>query len=74
MFQLPLVVKDPMFSTGQIYFGIAFFIVFTIITVFMYRKDKSLHAKNYRGVKWVLVGFLAFFLLLIALKFGLKQD
>jgi uncharacterized membrane protein YoaK (UPF0700 family) len=70
---MPLLVKDPMFSTGQIYFGIAFFIVFVIITSVMYRRDKALHLKNYNGVKWVLVGFLAFFALLLALKFGLKQ-
>ncbi len=69
-----LLIKDPMFSTGQIYFGIAFFIVFVIIISIMYRRDKSLHLKNYSGVKWVLVGFLAFFALLLALKFGLKQS
>lgn len=67
-----LFAKDPMFSQGQIYFGIAFFIVFVVIIVFMYRKDKALHLKNYHGVKWILVGFLAFFGLLLALKFGLK--
>ncbi|WP_317043445.1 hypothetical protein [Nonlabens spongiae] len=61
-----------MFSEGQIYFAIAFFVVFVIITVMMYRRDKKLHKKNYKGVPWILVGFLAFFLLLIALKFGLK--
>ncbi len=67
-----LLAKDPMFSQGQIYFGIGFFIVFVVITVFMYRKDRSLHKKNYKGVPWVLVGFLAFFLLLLGLKYGLK--
>jgi mannose/fructose/N-acetylgalactosamine-specific phosphotransferase system component IIC len=67
-----LLAKDPMFSQGQIYFAIGFFIVFTIITVFMYRKDRMLHKKNYKGVPWILVGFLAFFLFLLALKFGLK--
>jgi uncharacterized membrane protein YoaK (UPF0700 family) len=66
------IAKDPMFSMGQIYFAIGFFVVFVIITVLMYRKDRSLHKKNYKGVPWILVGFLAFFLLLLALKFGLK--
>lgn len=66
------IAKDPMFSMGQIYFAIGFFVVFVIITVYMYRKDRSLHKKNYKGVPWILVGFLAFFLLLLALKFGLK--
>jgi heme A synthase len=72
MFVSSLIAKDPMFSMGQIYFAIGFFIVFVIITVFMYRKDRNLHKKNYKGVPWILVGFLAFFLLLLGLKFGLK--
>lgn len=72
MFVTSLIAKDPMFSMGQIYFAIGFFIVFVIITVFMYRKDRMLHKKNYKGVLWILVGFLAFFLLLLGLKFGLK--
>ncbi|MGB5981791.1 MAG: hypothetical protein WBG46_06570 [Nonlabens sp.] len=73
MYSLLLLAKDPMFSMGQIYFAIGFFVVFVIITVFMYRKDRGLHKKNYKGVPWILVGFLAFFLLLIALKYGLKS-
>ncbi|MEN8815370.1 MAG: hypothetical protein ABF274_00685 [Nonlabens sp.] len=70
---LPLVVKDPMFSTGQIYFGIAFFIVFCIVISFMYLKDKALHKKNYKGVFWVLIGFVSFIVLLVAIKFGLEK-
>ncbi len=73
MMTLLTVIKDPMFSQGQIIFGICFFIAFVILISFMYRKDKSLHIKNYKGVRWILVGFLAFFLLLLAIKFGLKQ-
>ncbi|BAO56565.1 hypothetical protein [Nonlabens marinus] len=69
---LPLL-KDPMFSQGQIIFAIVFFVAFVILITFMYGKDKLLHRKNYKGVKWILVGFLAFFLLLLAIKFGLKQ-
>lgn len=70
---LPLVLKDPMFSKGQIYFGIAFFIVFCIIISFMYLKDKALHKKNYKGVFWVLIGFISFILLLVAIKFVLEK-
>ncbi|AZQ45218.1 hypothetical protein EJ995_09925 [Nonlabens ponticola] len=62
-----------MFSQGQIVFGIIFFIAFVILITFMYRKDKTLHRKNYKGVIWILVGFLAFFALLLAIKFGLKE-
>ncbi|GAK97194.1 hypothetical protein JCM19294_700 [Nonlabens tegetincola] len=38
----------------------------------MYRKDKKLHKKNYRGVFWVLIGFIGFFVLLLLIKYGLK--
>jgi predicted cobalt transporter CbtA len=69
----PLVAKDPMFSSGQIYFGIGFFIVFVVIISFMYLKDKNLHKKNYKGVFWVLIGFIFFILLLVAIKFGLQK-
>jgi hypothetical protein len=69
----PLVVKDPMFSSGQIYFGIIFFIVFCIIISFTYLKDKQLHKKNYKGVFWVLIGFISFILLLVATKFSLQK-
>lgn len=73
MSTIPLVLKDPIFSTGQIYFGIAFFIVFVIIISFMYLKDKELHKKNYKGVFWVLIGFIGFILLLGAIKVILKK-
>jgi len=68
-----LLLKDPMFSQGQIIFAICFFVAFVILMIFMYGKDKLLHQKNYKGVKWILVGFFAFFLLLLAIKFGLKK-
>lgn len=68
-----LAIKDPMFSDGQLVFAVLFFIAFVILIFFMYGKDKVLHRKNYKGVKWILVGFLAFFLLLLAIKFGLKE-
>ncbi|MEO9953636.1 hypothetical protein [Nonlabens sp.] len=70
---LPLVLKDPMFSSGQINFGIGFFLVFVVIISFMYLKDKKLHKKNYKGVFWILIGFIAFILLLVAIKFGLQK-
>jgi len=68
---LSVVVKDPMFSEGQLAFGVLFFIVFTIILFYMYRKDKQLHLKNYKGVKWVFVGFISFFALLLIIKLWL---
>jgi hypothetical protein len=70
---IPFVLKDPMFSQGQIYFGIAFFIVFTVIISFMYLKDKELHKKNYKGVSWILIGFIGFIFLLGVIKIILKK-
>lgn len=72
MFSSLLLIKDPMFSNGQIAFGIVFFIVFSILISVMYLRDKALHKKNYKGVKWVFVGFLSFILLLVVIKFMLK--
>jgi hypothetical protein len=68
---LPLIIKDPMFSQGQLAFGALFFVVFVIILFYMYREDKQLHLKNYKGVKWVFLGFVSFFALLLIIKFWL---
>ena len=38
-----------MFSQGQMIFGVIFFIVFVIATVFMYRKDIATHKVYYKG-------------------------
>ncbi len=57
-----------MFSQRQIIFGICFFIVFVICTVFSYRKDIAVHAKHYKGTKWIILFFIAFILLLFGLK------
>lgn len=72
MSYLSLVVKDPMFSSGQITFGILFFIAFCVVISFMYLKDKGMHKKNYKGVKWILLGFIGFILLLFIIKMTLK--
>lgn len=58
-----------MFSNGQITFGILFAIAFTVILFFAYSKDKALHKKYYKGSIWVLVGFIAFLLMIVAIKF-----
>ena len=62
-----------MFSSGQIVFAILFIIAFAIIMVLSYLKDKRLHQKNYRGVKWVGVSFVIFVILLFVLKVLLKN-
>jgi hypothetical protein len=58
-----------MFSNGQIVFGILFAIIFIVILFFSYRKDKPLHKKYYKGTVWVLIGFISFLLMMVAIKF-----
>lgn len=62
-----------MFSKGQTIFAISFTIVFIIIIVFMYLKDKVIHKQQYKGVKWILLGFLSFILFLFLIKGYVKQ-
>jgi cytochrome bd-type quinol oxidase subunit 1 len=62
-----------MFSTGQWIFAGFFVVAFVILMIFSYRKDKPLHKKHYKGSFLVLLGFFAFFMLLLAMKFLLKQ-
>jgi len=62
-----------MFSTGQIVFALLFAISFIIIVFFSYKKDRNLHAKNYKGVKWVVILFLTFIVLLFFIKHFLKN-
>lgn len=61
-----------MFSTGQIVFGVLFFIVFAIIIGFTYRKDLKLHKRFYKGSSWMLLAFISFILFIVAIKFFLK--
>ena len=58
-----------MFSTGQLVFAVLFIVVFIITMVLMYRKDKVLHKKNYKGVKWVFLTFVGFVIFLFIIKF-----
>ncbi|MEP2934892.1 MAG: hypothetical protein ABJM06_04190 [Gilvibacter sp.] len=57
-----------MFTTGRWIF-IGFFVaLFVAAMIWSYRKDLKLHKKQYKGSIWVLVGFIIFLLLLLALK------
>lgn len=62
-----------MFTTGQLIFAVFFIIAFSIVLVFSYKKDKNLHRKNYKGVKWVGIVFVVFVILLFGLKYFLKN-
>ncbi len=57
-----------MFSQGQLIFAIFFFISFIYIIVYSYRKDIEYLKDTYKGVLWVLIGFIVFFSLLVFLK------
>lgn len=62
-----------MFTTGQLIFAVLFFIVFVVVIIFSYRKDLKLHQKYYKGVLYILVGFLLFIALLFLLKTTLQS-
>ena len=57
-----------MFTKGQLIFAIFFVIIFTITIIISYRIDNVYLKKTYKGVVWVLVGFIVFFSLLLILK------
>lgn len=58
-----------MFTTGQLVFGILFFIAFATVIVFQYRKDLKLHKKYYKGTIWILLAFIGFIGLIATVKF-----
>jgi len=58
-----------MFTTGQLIFGLLFFIVFAIIIGYQYRKDLKLHRRYYKGTVWVLIAFIGFIAMIAAVKF-----
>lgn len=62
-----------MFSTGQIIFALLFAVVFLTAIVLTYKKDKKIHSKNYKGVKWVGIIFILFILILFYIKYMLKN-
>ncbi|WP_229719261.1 hypothetical protein [Winogradskyella schleiferi] len=58
-----------MFSTGQLIFGILFFIAFVIVIAYQYRKDLRLHKLHYKGTVWILIAFIGFIAMIAAIKF-----
>jgi hypothetical protein len=57
-----------MFSNGQLVFGLLFFVSFIIIVTYSYKKDLKKLNGTYKGIKWVVIGFIAFVSLLVILK------
>ena len=62
-----------MFSTGQLIFAAVFVLLFASALAFSYKKDKKLHQKNYKGVKWVGIVFILFIIILFGIKYMLKN-
>lgn len=58
-----------MFTKGQWIFAILFVIAFVTALIYTYRKDLKLHKKYYKGSVWVLIAFIAFILMIVAIKF-----
>ncbi len=57
-----------MFSNGQLVFAIAFFIIFIFIIFLSYKKDLKELKGSYKGIRWIIIGFLCFVGLLVFLK------
>ncbi len=62
-----------MFSKGQWIFAILFVIAFIIVLIITYRSDRNLHKKYYKGSVWVLIAFIAFILMIVAIKWIFVQ-
>ena len=57
-----------MFTKGQLIFAIIFIIIFTVVIIDSYKKDVRFLKNTYKGVRWVLIGFIIFFSILVILK------
>lgn len=62
-----------MFTNGQLIFAALFVVVFALIIGYSYTKDKTLHLKNYKGVKWIALTFIIFIITLFIIKYLLKN-
>ena len=62
-----------MFTKGQVIFAILFVIAFVFFVVRSYRKDRNFHRKNFKGVRWIALTFLAFVILLFVIKYLLNK-
>ena len=62
-----------MFSTGQLLFAVFFVFAFALVIFWTYRKDRDMHKRNYKGVKWVGIVFVIFVLALFVIKYLLKS-
>jgi len=68
MFFVILNKNNFMFTKGQWIFALLFTITFAVSLIYTYRKDLKLHRKYYKGSIWVLIFFIAFILMIVAIK------
>lgn len=57
-----------MFSTGQLYFALIFFLVFTLAIIVSYKRDKKKQKEYFKGSYKILIGFFIAFSLLLCIK------
>lgn len=62
-----------MFSKGQMIFAVCFFVAFVIAMIYAYRKDALMHKIFYKGNYKILLGFIAFIVILFVIKIFLKR-
>ncbi|SFR51123.1 hypothetical protein SAMN04490243_2449 [Robiginitalea myxolifaciens] len=62
-----------MLTTGQMVFGAIFALVFIVVITLMYRRDRGWQRKQYKGVLKVLLAFISFLIILLLLKYFLKN-
>lgn len=48
-----------MFSSGQLIFALFFLVAFTIVMIYLYRKDLNLHKVHYKNVSLVILAVFA---------------
>ena len=61
------------FSTGQLIFALIFAISFIVALILMYKKDLKQVKIQYKGTKWILLGFLIFIGILFMIKLIIKD-
>ncbi len=62
-----------MFSTGQLLFAAFFLLAFTAVIIFAYARDRNLHRRYYKGVRWIGIFFITFVIILFIIKYLLKK-
>ncbi len=62
-----------MFSTGQLIFAAFFLLAFIAVVIFAYGRDRNLHRRHYKGVRWIAIFFVTFVIILFIIKYLLKK-